>query len=184
MNSPTIDGKIGTIAFLNAWWTVAWAFVRPFVLARSIYSLVKTSVNSALVNLAYPAIEPNDKQITAGSIDLNIDHEKYFVPGFIVIGNQPHLKHIKYWIIKAVTKDGTEITSITKVLMVWSCHLFFFKAAKIPNPIPRGIAKIEEYTLIKIVGGNFEINTSHTGLFLYSARFTPTPKSPWKTLLT
>ena len=41
-------------------------------------------------------------------------------------------------------KEGTEIKNITIVEIVWSCHLFFFKAAKIPSPMPKGIAIIEE----------------------------------------
>ena len=49
MNSPRIIGKIGTMAFLMACLTVACALVRPFVRANSMNSLVRTSVNSALV---------------------------------------------------------------------------------------------------------------------------------------
>ena len=75
-NSLKIIGKIGTIAFRNAWRIVACLRVRPFVLANSINSLVRTSVSSARVNLAYPAIELKHRENTAGSIDLNIGQEK------------------------------------------------------------------------------------------------------------
>ena len=35
MNSPRIIGRIGTIAFLIAWRTIAWFLVSPFVRASS-----------------------------------------------------------------------------------------------------------------------------------------------------
>ena len=74
------------------------------------------------------------------------------------------MKHKKYNIKTPYTNDGTDINNITPVLITWSCHLFFFNAAKIPSPIPIGIAINDDYTLIKIVGGKNSPNILATGL--------------------
>ena len=55
-NSPTMDGKIGTIAFFKAWWSVACPLVKPLVLANNIKSLVKTSVISAIITGIFTAL--------------------------------------------------------------------------------------------------------------------------------
>ena len=34
--------------------------------------------------------------------------------------------------------EGNDISSITAVEIIWSCHLFFLSAAKIPRPMPMG----------------------------------------------
>ena len=45
---------------------------------------------------------------------------------------------IKNNIFYGGTIDGTEINRIIKMLITWSCHLFFLSAAKIPKPRPIG----------------------------------------------
>ena len=37
-----------------------------------------------------------------------------------------------------VMKEGTEMKTMTRVEMMWSVILFFFKAAQMPSPIPAG----------------------------------------------
>ena len=71
-----IIGKIGTMELRSAWRTVACPLVRPFVLARSIYSPVKTSQSSALVYLARPAMVPKPREMMAGTRDTNISQVK------------------------------------------------------------------------------------------------------------
>ena len=56
----------------------------------------------------------------------------------MVNGNQPSLKQKTYWIIRAKTMEGTDISKIMMTLMIWSCHLFFFSAAMMPSPRPIG----------------------------------------------
>ena len=51
------------------------------------------------------------------------------------------------------TKDGIEIKIMTKVEIVWSIQVFFFKPAKIPSPIPSGTEKTTEMILIIIEVG-------------------------------
>ena len=46
--------------------------------------------------------------------------------------------------VGAYKKDGTEITTIVSVEMVWSIQVFFFSAATIPSRMPKGmLSKME-----------------------------------------
>ena len=51
------------------------------------------------------------------------------------------------------TKEGIEIKIMTKVEMVWSTHVFFFKPATIPKPIPKGTEIKTAKTLTDIETG-------------------------------
>ena len=51
---------------------------------------------------------------------------------------------------RSTTKDGTEITTIVNVEIIWSIHVFFFNAAQIPSKIPIGTEKITAKILILI----------------------------------
>ena len=71
-------------------------------------------------------------------MERNTGQVKYSSLVDIVNGNQPSLKQNTYWIIRANTMEGTDINRMIKMLMTWSCHLFFLSAAKIPKPRPMG----------------------------------------------
>ena len=50
--------------------------------------------------------------------------------------------------------------TMIKTDKTWSCHLFFFKAMKIPSPKPTGIEINIVYKLIITVGGSFSTKIS------------------------
>ena len=52
--------------------------------------------------------------------------------------------------------DGTEINTMTMVDMTWSVNLFFFNAAHMPSPIPRGTDIITGQILVLTVVHNLE----------------------------
>ena len=51
------------------------------------------------------------------------------------------------------TKPGIEMKIMTEVEIVWSIHVFFFKPARIPKPIPRGNEIRTAQTLMDIETG-------------------------------
>ena len=76
-----------------------------------------------------------------------------------------------------ITNEGIEMNIITRVEIVWSIHVFFFKPAKIPSIIPKG-------TEIKTAIMLTEKETGSLSIMIWKALAlgsitVESPQSPW-----